>query len=201
MNEKEELIRQTKRAFDFIQKLYMEVSYMFKEVEGVLLEEEEKFVICRPQGYAVAARSSVGLEPAYIKFWMLRKMAVSFVPEENTSQKQGKTHTLMDDKLKTLYLRVILDDKEIEQPVVHSGIFYNFTKKSNSRWDRYEHLLTHIEYNEHRVFTNPEFIDYEDMHLKFKGRLIGNNLYDLNSSEELNNKVIKPMLELFRNTP
>jgi len=55
-------------------------------------------------------------------------MAVSFVPEENTSQKKGKTHTLMDDNLKTLYLRVILDDREIEQPVVHSEFFITSPK-------------------------------------------------------------------------
>ena len=47
MIEKSDLPKQTKLAFDFIQKLYLEISYMIKEIEGLLYEQEEKFVIGR----------------------------------------------------------------------------------------------------------------------------------------------------------
>jgi len=43
--EKTELITQTQLAFDFIQKLYFEVSYLIKEVEGQLAQEEEGFML------------------------------------------------------------------------------------------------------------------------------------------------------------
>jgi hypothetical protein len=61
--EKKGLIEQTRLAFDFIQKLYLEASYLVKEIEGQLAEEEEQFVFGRSGGYAVTARSSTGLEP------------------------------------------------------------------------------------------------------------------------------------------
>lgn len=51
--EKAEIVTQTKRAFDFIQKLYLEVSYLFKEVEGLLGETDEHFIIGRLGGYGV----------------------------------------------------------------------------------------------------------------------------------------------------
>ena len=44
------LIRQTKNAFEYIQKLYLESSYLIKEMEGLLKEEEENFIIGRPSG-------------------------------------------------------------------------------------------------------------------------------------------------------
>ena len=54
MNNKNDLIEQTYLAFDFIQKLYLEVSYLIKEIEGNLQEEKEKFIIGKPGGgYAI----------------------------------------------------------------------------------------------------------------------------------------------------
>ena len=58
MVDKAHLMEQTNLAFDFIQKLHLEVSYLIKEIEGILYEEEEKFIIGRPSGYEISARSS-----------------------------------------------------------------------------------------------------------------------------------------------
>jgi len=43
--EKSEIIEQTKVAFDFIQRLYLETSYFIKEIEGILKLEDEDFQI------------------------------------------------------------------------------------------------------------------------------------------------------------
>ena len=42
--DKQELIEQTRNSFDFLQKLYLEVSYLIKEIEGQLnkLGKEER---------------------------------------------------------------------------------------------------------------------------------------------------------------
>ena len=48
--DRSEIVQQTKLAFDFIQKLYFEVSYLIKEIEGLFAEEEEGFILCRPSG-------------------------------------------------------------------------------------------------------------------------------------------------------
>ena len=50
------LVEQTNLVFDFLQKLYLEVSYLIKEIEGILYGEEEKFIIGRPSGYSISAR-------------------------------------------------------------------------------------------------------------------------------------------------
>ncbi|MEW5919836.1 MAG: hypothetical protein AB1796_02560 [Bacillota bacterium] len=200
MTGKDELIRQTKLAFDFIQKLYIEVSYLIKEIEGLLLEEEEKFIICRPSGYGITARSSTGLESVNVNMWLLRKLAVSFVPETQTKLERGQTFTEINEDLRVLYLKIMLDDNNIEQPLIYSGILFNILKKpQGERWiKKFENLMGHIEYNEQKIFYNPDDIDYEDVHIKFKGKLIKNNLYDINDSETLYDKIIVPSLKLFR---
>ena len=37
---KEQIIKQTKLAFDLVRRLYLETSYFIKEVEGILQQEE-----------------------------------------------------------------------------------------------------------------------------------------------------------------
>jgi len=200
MTKEIELVRQTRLAFDFIQKLYLEVSYLIKEIEGILLEEEEKFIICRPSGYAITARSSTGLEAANVNMWLLRKLAVSFVPENNTSLERGQTHTELNEDLRVLYVRAVLDDKNVEQPALYSGALFNFqTKPQGAKWvKKFENLMGHIEYNDQKIFNQPEALDYEDAYIKLQGKLVRNNLYNINDSETLYSKVIFPSLEIFR---
>jgi hypothetical protein len=50
MNNKSELIDQANLAFDFIQRLYLEVSYLIKEMEAMLSEQPENFIMGKP-GY------------------------------------------------------------------------------------------------------------------------------------------------------
>ena len=66
MTNKSGIIEQTNLAFDFIQKLNLEVSYLIKEVEAMLSEEGERFIIGNPAGYGISARSSTGLETANV---------------------------------------------------------------------------------------------------------------------------------------
>ena len=60
-----DIVMQTKNAFDFVQKLFFEVSYLIKEIEGMVQQETEEFVIVKPSGYHVTTRTSTGLEPIY----------------------------------------------------------------------------------------------------------------------------------------
>ena len=116
--EKKEVIQQTALAFDFIQKLYFEVSYLIKEIEGLLAEENERFIIGRPSGYAITSRNSSGLEPFLVNLWPLKKMSVCFIPEEQTKINGGVTNTTFDKNLKIIYLRIILSEKEISEPYI-----------------------------------------------------------------------------------
>ncbi len=40
-----ELATQTRNAFDFVQKIYFELSYLIKEVEGLLQQQDDNFII------------------------------------------------------------------------------------------------------------------------------------------------------------
>ena len=70
---KSEVAEQIKNAFEFIQKLYYESSYLIKEIEGQLSESEYEFQIVKPNGYQISTRNSTGLETNFINWWMVRK--------------------------------------------------------------------------------------------------------------------------------
>ena len=200
MTDKNELARQTKLAFDFIQKLYLETSYLIKEIEGLLLEEKEKFVICRPSGYAVSARSSTGLESVFVNFWLIKKLAVAFIPEDATKVEKGQTNTTLTKDLKIIYVRTVFDDKDLEQPVIKTGFLTNIeVKQPGERWiGKFEKMMSHLTYNDQKIFIEPNMVDYEDVYIKLKGRFIDHDLYDLNDSKTVYEKVIVPTLKIYR---
>lgn len=195
---KKELVKQTDLAFDFLQKLYLEVSYLIKEIEGLLAEEEENFIIGRGSGYAITARSSNGLEANNVHLWPLRTFSVFFVPQEMTKVKSGATVTRFLPGLKTILLKFVLNKSDISEPYIYVGTLYEMVAKKET-FIKFENLITHIEYNQKKIFTGDDFVDYEDGYLKFKGKFIKINLYDINSSEEIVNLVLEPALKIFRN--
>lgn len=200
MINKGEIIEQTNLAFDFIQKLYLEVSYLIKEIEGILHEEEEKFIIGRPAGYGISARSSTGLESTNVNLWLLRKFAVFFVPGDKTKIERGQTITRIDENLKISYLRIVLSDKNINEPAVYSGVLYNIQKKEpQGQWiKKFENVMGLFEYNDDKILKNVEKINYEDAYIKLRGELIKNNLFEIDDSETILKRIIKPSLELYR---
>lgn len=195
---KTELVAQTKLAFDFIQKLYYEVSYLIKEVEGLLAEEDEEFVFGRASGYAVTARSSNGLDPSLVNLWMYKKLAVFFIPKESTKIIKGQTITHFEDHPKILYFRIVLDDKDLNEPSVYYGVLTDIVKKKKTYPEKVEQIMASIEYNEAKLYSGGESINYEDAYSSFKGKLERINLFDLNTSEDVASKLVAPALELFR---
>lgn len=197
--DKKEIANQIKNAFDFIQKLYYESSYLIKEIEGQLGESEYRFQILRPSGYSVSARSSTGLEPNNVNLWLLRKFAVAFVEEGKTEIQKGQNFTEINDKLKVLYFKIILDDKNQHEPQLLFGVFYEI--KQFKDWvKKFENLMTHFEYVDNKLFAKFPNIDYEDGKFKLKGKFKKVDLLDINSSNELIEKVINPAIKLFEKT-
>jgi hypothetical protein len=199
MPDKKEIIEQTRLAFDFLQRLYIEASYLIKEIEGILKEEEETFIIGRPAGYSISARSSTGLEANNVALWLLRKFAVFFVPENITKQERGQTITTIDKTLKVLYLRIVLNDNKLNEPVIYSGALFDMAIKQPGKWiKKFENAMGHLQYNDEKMFKVPEQIDYEDAYIKLRGEFIKNHLFDINDSQTIVKKIIKPTLELYR---
>lgn len=195
---KQLIVEQNKLAFEYLQKLYFEVSFFIKEIEGLLAKENEEFIIGRPGGYQMSTNHSNGLEPVNVELWVLRKLAVFFVPKEFTHQKGGTTITKIESQAKILYLRIVLDGKDIKEPIVYSGVLSNFKKKAKNYPEKIEQLMTHIEYRESQVFKNPLSIEYEDGYLAFQGKLAKHNLFDMNSSTDIYEKIVTPALQIFR---
>jgi hypothetical protein len=201
MNDKQKLIQQTGLAFNFINKLYMEISYLIKEIEGILSLEEEKFVIGRSSGYAVTARSSTGLESNNVELWLMKKFSVFFVPKsiDKKDIEGGQTTTPITKDLKVLYLRVVLEDRTVQEPVILSGLLHQIEKKDKAKWiKKFEQFMGHFEYNDSKIFKNLEKIDYEDPYIKVHGKLLKTNLYDIKNSEDIIEKIITPTLEIYR---
>jgi len=191
---KTEIANQVRNAFDFIQKLYNESSYLIKEIEGQL--GERRFQMLRPSGYSISARSSTGLEPNNVNLWLLRKFAVAFVEESNTDLQKGQNITEINEKLKVIYFRVILDDKNQSEPQLIFGVLYDI--KQYKDWvKKFENLLGNFEYVDNKLFAKFPDIDYEDNTFKVKGKFEKVNLLDINSSDELIEKVINPAIKLY----
>ena len=199
MIDKSGIIEQTNLAFDFIHKLNLEVSYLIKEVEAMLSEEEEKFIIGKPSGYGISARSSTGLESNNVSLWVLRRFAVCFIPEHETTVQKGQTVTALHDNLKILYLRFVLNWKDITEPTVYAGVLRNIKKVTQGTgFTKFEHFMGAIEYASDKLFENPEKIRYKEGPMSIRGELTKVNLYDVTDSDAIRTKIVEPSLVLYR---
>lgn len=190
-----DLVVQAKSAFDFIQKLYFEISYLIKEIEGILQEEE--LVIGRPSGYGVSTKTSTGLESNNVENWLPKSFTVFFCQKDLSKMNQGITITNIQNSLKVLLIHIELFDKGINNPKITYAIIADIVSKK-SKWEKFEYLLSRFAYNGKKIFSNGPNIEYEDGYCSFKGKFHTENLFSINSSEELKKKIVDPMLELYR---
>lgn len=195
---KREIVEQTKLAYEFMDKLYFESSYLIKEIEGLLKQEDEEFIIGRPAGYGITAKGSTSLDQ--VENWLLKKFSVFFIPKESTKIERGNTITQFKDDLKIIYLRIVLHGKNISEPKIYIGVLKGLsTKTEEKKWpEKIEHIMGHIEYNENKIFKDISNINYEDTYLTIKGKLIETNLFDITNSNDITDKLIKPALKIFR---
>jgi len=199
MNNKNEIVEQSNLAFNFVEKLYLESSYLIKEMEGILNEEEDNFVIGKPGGYGISSVSSRGLDVNNVRMWLLKKFSVFFVPEEKTEYKGGAHTTKIDKDLKVLYLRIVLYDKTIKEPTIYSEMLYNIQRNPEAKKiTKFEQLMPLLESNDDKVFKDIKKINYENNYFKVQGELIKNSLFEITDSETIVKKIIKPSLELYR---
>ena len=129
-------------------------------------------------------------------FWLLRKFGFAFVEETNTELKRGQNFTVINKELKVIYFRVILDDNKESKPQLIFGVFYEIEKFK--KWiEKFENLMGQFEYTDNKMFAKFPNIDYEDGNFKIKGKFKKVNLLDINSSDELIEKVINPAIKIY----
>ena len=77
-------------------------------------------------------------------------------------------------------------------------MLHEFEDKKRKWPTKFEQLMAHIEYNESKVFADKEVINYADARTSFKGKLFQVNLFDINSSEDIVKRLLKPVLKIYR---
>lgn len=193
---KTEITSQIKNTFNFMQKLFNESSYLVKEIEGQLSESEYRFQLLRTSGYAISSRSSNGLETNSVNFWLLRKFSVAFVEEIKTEIKGGQNVTEINNDLKVIYIRVVLDDKNENTPKIIFGVFSEIEKYKNDI-KKFENLMGSFEYVENKLFAKFPNIDFKNAYFRVKGKFKKVDLLDIDSSDELIKKVINPVIKMY----
>lgn len=190
------LIEQTKNAFDFVEKLYYEISYLIKEIEGILKEENETFTIIRPSGYGVTVRSSTGLESSNVAQWLNKNFTVFFCSESFTNLNKGQTETNFSENLKLLVVHIDIVSRDIEQPRIIFGTIKDIKPKKGQK--KFENLVWEFASNDDKIFRSYTDNKYEDGYCSFQGDFNYDNLYSITDNSNIIEKIIKPMLKRYR---
>ena len=206
---KSERANQVKNAFDVIQKLYQESSSLIRKIEEQLNERERKFQLFS-DSYCICSRTSIGLEPKEVNSWLRRKFAVAFVENStvdwqnvddsrtsNLKLENGLAScTKINENFKMLYFRFLLDDKNQSEPQLIFGVFSDI--KFYKDWIKKRgNILVAIEYADDKLFAQFPNVDYESDTFKLKGKLKKVNLLDINSTDELIEKVVHPAIQIY----
>lgn len=194
--EKGEIIKQTKLAFDFIHRLYLETSYFIKEIEGILKQEEEDFQILRPAGYAISTARSVGLESASVEQWLTKKGVVLFAAKSDIELKRGQTITKLTPNTKLIIIRFVLYDRDLGEPEVWAGVVSDIVNKKD--YSKFEYYVWKFAYYDKKLFQNPGESAYEDNDFAIKLNLFKAPLYSISNTEDIQRKIITPVLTLYR---
>jgi len=189
---------QTQKALEFLQKLYFEISYLIKEVEGFLGQDEEVFLIGRPSGYSVTTKYSTGLDRVNVAQWIPKAFTVFWVAEKDTKSSKGTTVTRFSSGLRLLLAHIDLDPRDHEEPRLLAGVIHTIKNKKTSSTKKFEQLMWEFAYNSHKIFAQLPNVSYEDGYCSFKGRFVQHKLLSLNSSEDVKRKVVDRMLRLYR---
>lgn len=197
---RETLAEQTQSAFNFISKLYFETSYLIKEVEGQLHQEKEEFVIGRPSGYAVTTRTSTGLDPTHVEMWLPKDLTVFFVPKALTETRRGQTYTPLTESLRALLLHMQLHGKHLDEPRVLAGCISQVRSRKESV-KKFESVMWTFAYHTSKVFDALPAISYEQASCSYKGQVYEEPLYSINSAEDVEKLLVRPIVELYRQQP
>lgn len=195
--DKNHIVEQTKLAFDFIQKLYLETSYFIKEMEGILGQEKEQFQILKPRGYQISTAFSMGLESLNVQQWLVRKGVVCFASKSDIQHRRGRTNTKFHQNLKVIIVRFVLSDAKLDEPEVWVGVVSDIQLKAEED-AKFEEYISDFSSYDSKVFKNEGKSKYEDNYWSIKLNLLKKPLYDITSSEDIKKEIIEPVLTLYK---
>ena len=198
------MIENVTNAFNFIQRLYDETATLVREIEKLLGTEPECYMIGRPSGYGISTRSSTGLEQQNVNRWLTRRFAVFFIPEDVYKLRQGQTVTTLPTT-NVMYLRFLLDGYKsfsfggnpIDAPSLLFGVLHDASSPSG-RKKKFEHLMGDLEYLEAKLLRGLPEVGITEANAVVSGTLQIVPLFNLTNSEAVNDQVVQPLVEQWR---
>jgi len=196
--DKKQLTEQTEAAFDYVEKLYFECAYLIKEIEGLLKAKDEKFIMGQQRGYQISASSSLGLNNP--DQWIYKKLGAYFVPENMIKVIGGRTETSFSKDLKVIYILMVLSGDELRTPKATFAVLSDF-KKFTPRFPKLEYVvIPYIDriWNFIKEQEGTKKKLYKDSFFEFKVNFVTKDLFDINSVQDIEKKLINPGLKKFR---
>lgn len=185
---------QTKDAMEYIDRLFYEISYLIKEIEGQLLKHN--FFIGQVNGYQVTSRTSSGLDSTYIQYWMPKTFTVFFNEKKNHEKRGGQTFTKFKRMLKLPLIHIDLSNSISKRPMLYFGVIYNILPKGKG-WSKWEHAMTKFSYEYNSIFENPSNVNFSDNYISFKGEFKSIPLFTINDSQHIDSKIINPLVNMY----
>ena len=195
---KTDLNAQCRNAIEFIQKLHFEISYLIKEIEGLLQKEPENFIIERPAGYQVTSRTSTGLDPGNVENWQPKTFTVFFCPSERTKIIAGQTRTQFDRSLRLLIVHIEIMNQNKKGPRILCGCLTDIVNNKPKKITKIEYILAKFAYFNKKIFGALPNVSYSDTDCSFEGEFFEQLLFSINNSDDVMNKLVKNMLKLYR---
>lgn len=165
-------------------------------MEGLL--QHENFVIGRPSGYGVTSGKSTGLEPANVESWLGKTFTVFFASKEDCDTSRAQTVTEFKDSLKLLFLDIVLESKKSYKPSISCGVLFDLKSKKPDNV-KFEQAMNHVFfYNRDKIVIAGDDLTYNDSYLSFQGKVMTLPLFTVQSSEDVEQKIVQPMLTAYR---
>lgn len=131
---------------------------------------------------------------------MYKKLCAYFMPESITKVIGGRTEISFNEDLKMIYLLIILSEDKFKTPKIAIGTLSEF-KKSTRRLRKVEYFIIPYmgkiwDFVKEDGSNSRRF--YKDSQIEFRAKFVIRDLFDVNSVQDIEKKLINPALRLYR---
>ena len=194
------LAKQVKLAYDFMEVLQGQALALIKDVETQLTQAPEELQCLRPGGYRFTVNPlSYSLERPQVP--IADYFAVYFRHFADRVK-----NTPLDQNVPPIgFIKIVLRERRLEHPEVRFGVITKVAKPAEraDRWpNKFEDIVSNIT---NRALKGPPWSgrgpvkqDYQDSFISLAIHGTGIRLADLPDSEAIADKIIDPLLAMYR---
>ena len=194
------LAKQVKLAYEFVEALHGQALALIKDVETQLAQAPEELQCLRPGGYGFTVKPlSMSLERPQAT--IADYYAVCFRHFEGKAK-----NTPLDRNVPPIgFLKIVLRERGLEHPEVRFGVMTKIAKPAErtDRWPtKFEDVVSLIT---NRALIGPPWFgqetvkqDYQDIYISLVIHGTGVRLADLPDSEAIADRIIEPLLAMYR---